>query len=372
MAERGNKKNRFIDKYVGIPLTIPAHLIRRVDKPKKNGSDKAAIICLGAIGDLLLVSGLINSIRGRFKQIDLYTSMANASSASFLANVDNVYSYPLSKLPAMISTIRRERYDILLDTTQWARVGALVSALSKAGVTVGFSAKGEYRSLPYDIRVRHDKSIHEWKNFYNLGLAALRDTVPCEPSICVPESGFTENLRNILPKNPFVVLHMWALGSHAGAREWPAEKWAELIGILNAGGYDVALTGSKADRIKTEEFIACFALDKCRVHNVAGSLTLPEVGGLIAKSEGVVSINTGIMHMAALLGAKTIGMHGPTNPVRWGPVGRHAYTLTHDGVNSFPDMELAVIEDDRSFTRRIEVAEVTEAMSCLGIIRKKY
>jgi heptosyltransferase I len=38
----------------------------------------------------------------------------------------------------------------------------------------------------------------------------------------------------------------------------------------------------------------------------------------------VVSVDTGIMHLAAALGVPVIGLHGPTSSKRWGPIGRNA------------------------------------------------
>ena len=34
----------------------------------------------------------------------------------------------------------------------------------------------------------------------------------------------------------------------------------------------------------------------------------------------MVAVNTGTMHLAALLGKPLVALHGPTNPDRWGPI----------------------------------------------------
>ena len=38
------------------------------------------------------------------------------------------------------------------------------------------------------------------------------------------------------------------------------------------------------------------------------------------RSSGVVAVNTGTMHLAALLGKPLVALHGPTDPKRWGPI----------------------------------------------------
>ena len=34
-----------------------------------------------------------------------------------------------------------------------------------------------------------------------------------------------------------------------------------------------------------------------------------------------MSVNTGVMHLAAAVGAPTIALNGPTSATRWGPIG---------------------------------------------------
>jgi ADP-heptose:LPS heptosyltransferase len=42
---------------------------------------------------------------------------------------------------------------------------------------------------------------------------------------------------------------------------------------------------------------------------------------VLAACEFVVSVNTGVMHLAALVGARTVSLEGPVPVRRWGPVG---------------------------------------------------
>lgn len=360
MTERGNKKNRLIDRYLGIPLTIPAALFRRIDRPgKPKKITTAAVICLGAIGDLLLTSGLINALRAEGVAVDLYTSKANEQAARLLANVRESSPYRLSEIPVMIGKIRKNRYDLLIDTTQWARVGSLVSAFSKAGLTVGFRTQGEYRSLPYDVKVTHNRTIHEWENFLNLAKAVLPDA-DGRPGIII-QSGAD------LPGGKYMLLHMWASGTHGPEKQWMPEKWAELARELIGRGFTVLFTGSAADAEKTSAFIAEHLPDTEDIMNAAGTYSLPELAEVIRHSAGVVSVNTGMMHLAALSGAPTAGLHGPSNPRRWGPVGSNTFAVVHTGVENFPDMEFSKTCDDRSFTCHVTVSEALDALRELKV-----
>ena len=49
-----------------------------------------------------------------------------------------------------------------------------------------------------------------------------------------------------------------------------------------------------------------------RAESMAGRLSLGELGHVLARSEAVAAVNTGVMHLAALL-ARTVSLDGPTH-----------------------------------------------------------
>jgi len=61
-----------------------------------------------------------------------------------------------------------------------------------------------------------------------------------------------------------------------------------------------------------------------RIDSVAGCLTdlsLTQAVGLLSCADGFVGNDSGITHLAAGLGVKTLAVFGPTNPVVYGPIG---------------------------------------------------
>ena len=48
---------------------------------------------------------------------------------------------------------------------------------------------------------------------------------------------------------------------------------------------------------------------------------------MLARARAVVSVNTGVMHLAAAAGAPTIALNGPTSATRWGPVGANVVSV---------------------------------------------
>jgi ADP-heptose:LPS heptosyltransferase len=54
---------------------------------------------------------------------------------------------------------------------------------------------------------------------------------------------------------------------------------------------------------------------------------------LLRAASVVVSVNTGPMHLAAIVGAPTVGLSGPTNNARWGPRGVSAVGVQAAGAD---------------------------------------
>ena len=52
---------------------------------------------------------------------------------------------------------------------------------------------------------------------------------------------------------------------------------------------------------------------------------------MLAHARCVVSVNTGVMHLAAIVGAPTVSINGPNRNGRWGPIGPRALGVEAPG-----------------------------------------
>ena len=118
-----------------------------------------------------------------------------------------------------------------------------------------------------------------------------------------------------------VVLHLFAGGYRSELREWPDARWRELAGELDARGFGVVLTGAEHERERAKPFAASCELPSGRLVDLAGRLSLTDLLDVVAGSALVVSVNTGLMHIAGAAGVPTVALNGPTSEHRWGPVG---------------------------------------------------
>lgn len=381
MSERGSRLLHALDYYLGVPLLRGCALFIQTGRmrrklPNAERLKSIALLSLGAIGDLLLMSALTRALKQRLPEsrVTLITTKANACAAPLVPGIDLIRSFGLTELPFLLSFLRQQSFDLLIDSSQWARLGALVSLFAKAWVTIGFETRGEFRSSGYTYTVLHRSDQHECENFLDLGRIFFPDLNGAARIKTVSELGYTQDdcvqfCAKVLhgAQKPFF-LHMWPSGVHAELKEWPAAYWAELGTILTERGGTLFFTGAKKDQEKTEAFLK--AHPKLHALSLAGLVSLQELVLLFGQARAVISVNTGIMHLSALSNALTIALHGPTNPLRWGPVGERVVNLQpRSGNFGYLDLGFEYKPPYRPCLPHLLVSDVVRALEEQGAFR---
>ena len=366
-AERGKALLRRLDRWLGIPLLYLIALFR----PKKSrlgaqlhaslSTDpstrltnevtiKSIGVCVfAAVGDALLVSAILADLQQYRNQIQaktgeqisvtIFSTPANAEIFKLISNFDRIVLIPITSpwhaLQIMRESIAQFPVDVLIDTSQWSKIGAILCALSGAKVTIGFNTPGQYRHFAYDVLVPHSRAVHEIDNFRSL-LRPLNISTGALPELDL--RGMVQGNQALVSK-PFIVLHPWASGTQFAMREWPLNSWLELGKRLVSAGYAIIITGGPDDKQRAAALVQKLnsSLEstnlsastfsnivapqvRAQIISVAGLANWLETARLINQAEAVVAVNTGTMHLAAILGRPLVALHGPTNPARWGPL----------------------------------------------------
>ena len=325
--ERGRSLLKFLDRYLGIPLVW---LLGLMIRKKKNMPDfhSIGVLITAAMGDTVLAAGILADLRRHFgdKVIVLFTTESNYEMGRLVSGPDRVVKLSgTNPLPAL-QRLRENKVDVLCDLGPWQRLNALYCRLSGARFSVGFRTRNQYRHYSYDRVVDHSAEVHEIENY-----RALVRTLGIESS-ALPRIKVDSPWIGELEPGAYVVFHAWAGGYKSHLREWPEEYWVELAKRVSELGLAVALTGAQYSAGRTEELRFRIA-SRCggRVINLAGRITLAQTAILLENAVAVVSVNTGIMHLAAAVGAPVIGLNGPTSGRRWGPLGERAVSINAEG-----------------------------------------
>lgn len=122
-----------------------------------------------------------------------------------------------------------------------------------------------------------------------------------------------------------VVIHP---GSGGKKKCWHLDNVLAVGEKLGKEGYSVVFLLGPAE---VERFSSAMIRKIQSVGSQVSGLPLTQVIGLLACSETFIGNDSGITHLSAALGGRTIAMFGPTDPARYGPVGPVATTLKGAG-----------------------------------------
>lgn len=320
-SERGNKVLRALDVWAGIPLCALFGAVRG----RRSSGPPARVLHIGllrsaAIGDTVLLSAAVADLRASFPEsrITLFTGGSNFGVAQLIPGIDRVVRLPIANPRMAVREIRScGAFDVWIDFGQWPRFDALMSHLAESRFKAGFRTRGQHRHYVYDVCCEHRTDRHEVENFRALAaLAGSRGDNP--PRILAPEQG---------PEAPCgsVVFHMFPGGSRAAVKSWPSEQWLELGRLVVASGRSVVVTGSERDRDASVAFAANLPAGSALV--TAGELGIAETARMLTSASAVVSVDTGVMHMASALGCNLVALHGPTSAKRWGPLNPNSIAI---------------------------------------------
>lgn len=110
-------------------------------------------------------------------------------------------------------------------------------------------------------------------------------------------------------KSDCPVVCMMPGAEYGPAKQWPAEHYRQLAEKLVAAGCQVWLLGSEKDRPIGEEISTME-----NIHNLCGRTQLVDTIDLLACAKSVVSNDSGLMHVAAAVGAEVNVIYGSSTP----------------------------------------------------------
>ena len=262
------------------------------------------------LGDVVMAVPLIRAIRASRPDAEI-TLVAKASFTALLEEwdlADRVVALPPRGIfyYREVARLRGEFPDTWILLTNSFR-GDLEAWLSGARQRFGIVRPGKRRPLlsdayvlPAEYSERSNHQLSLWTDFLkHFGLAAIPDRSP---------------LAARLPSEK--VVGLIAGSENNPEKRWPVAHWRSLIESLPECRF--ILFGTPKDAVITREIAAGFPAD--RIEDLAGKTTLSEYGRKLRTCELLVTNDTGGMHLANALGVPLIGLFGPTNPVRTGPV----------------------------------------------------
>jgi heptosyltransferase-1 len=210
------------------------------------------------------------------------------------------------EIGAYRAAVRAERYDAVIDTQSLIKSAALSTfALGERHGLDASSAREPLAARFYQRRHAVPRDLHAVERNRRLAAQALGYALdlPLEYGL----APVVANGGNA----PYAVF--LTMTSRAD-KLWPEEHWIELGRAL--GPRIVLPWGSDAERARAARIAA--ALPQAEV---GPRMTIEQLARLFARADAVVGVDTGLTHLAAALGARTVGIYCGSDPALTGIYG---------------------------------------------------
>lgn len=330
-SNRSSLLHRKFDYAIGIPIIRALGWIKKKPPTPDVKIKRIGFIQPTAIGDLLMCSGVISDIFNHFlpAQMFLFVGKSNYSAIELLDINASVKVCNFRNPLTAIKLIRSCQLDLLIDFAPWPRLTALICAYSGARFTVGFEAEGQHRHYIYDVAVPHRLDRHELLN-----LEEISRYFGITPSNNFPLHDFSARYQNEISlsrNNNVVVFHTQPGGSRSKEKSLPKKTWQNLGRMFLDQGYEIILSGGPKDEQKCGEIFTAitkgYSGQREMVSNMANRISLSDFCVMALGAKLVITVDTAIAHVAAMIGANVLCLYGPTISARWGAIGPRAKHL---------------------------------------------
>lgn len=289
---------------------------------------RALVIAPNTIGEAVMAQPLLGLLRQQHARmrIDVLADAAVAPVFRSMDEVGEVIEGPPPEGRTLWASrwrlgraLRARRYHaayVLPDT----RISALVPWF--AGIRERIGYRGQSRALLLN-RIHEAPRAKGPKDAERFAALAFEPRAPRPGS--VPDPRLTHRAQrerivrakfDIGREAPPIVLCTATGGGES--HRWPARHFASLIALLAAETpeADVLLLGPAAERRAATEIAA---LSGQAARNLCGETTLDEAIAIVAQAAGVVTVDTGLMHVAAAYSRPQVALFGPSDPRRGQP-----------------------------------------------------
>jgi heptosyltransferase-1 len=292
------------------------------------------LVKLSSFGDVLHTLPALEALRAAFPRGRI-TWLVEAAYAPLLARhpaLDDVWLAPRLRpgewfsganpvlVRDLLRRLRAQPFDLVVDF-QGLLKSAIWVFLARSPRKVGYGGTRELSYLALTDRVRpFDHEAHAVRRYLNL--AHHLGASPAPPNFRL-DLGTDVDVSQFIPRGdsrPLAVLHP---GARWASKLWPSASWARLARwLINERGFQVAITGSPADRELAARILAELANLPSPALNLVGRTSLAELAAVLRAARLAVTTDTGAMHLAAVLGTPVAALFGPTAPWRTGPWGQ--------------------------------------------------
>jgi heptosyltransferase-2 len=302
-----------------------------------NHIEKILIIRLSSLGDIVLTTPVIKSLKEKFPQTKIFF-LTKRQYQDLLKNDPHIFSLikfdpkekhqGISGFFKLIQELKAFEFDLVVDLHANLR-SFLIRHLLKAKVKVRYDKRWLARFLLVHFKFIKVKPLHTVDSY----LGALKkigvNSVEKDPQIFLDEEGENFLKDFLIEKN--IEKDDIVVGIHPGARwetkRWDEEKFSRVCQILTRKPeVKIILVGDQKDQ---EVIYRISHQAKDEKIFKAVNLPLNKFMSLIKRCDCFITNDSGPMHIASALGVPVVAIFGPTHPqLGFSPLGSGNVVLT--------------------------------------------
>lgn len=285
---------------------------------------------------MLLSIPALKAVRNLYSESELSILVPSRISriAESLSYIDNVFIFnieyggivPFNKIfrnLKVLLSLRNKHVDIavnmrtLVSKTSARKIKLLLDVI-KPKMKVGRDTEG--RGYFFDVRIPETDIGTKHETEYNIETVKALGAEVIDTTIGFDiDEASTDTVRNILEREG-ISEETTLIGMHPGgrpSRRWPVESFVKATeNIDKAISCVFVVTGGRDEIDLAEELVnkSC-----AKVINLAGRLSIKQLGAVIKRCNLFISNDTGPMHISAVLGTPLVAVLGPGDIVHYDP-----------------------------------------------------
>ncbi|MBP7460401.1 MAG: glycosyltransferase family 9 protein [Candidatus Delongbacteria bacterium] len=283
-------------------------------RPQPAAIERILVINISVLGDSLLLLPLLQAIHRTYPglQIEMLVANENQKVYGYETFYHRLEIFSLKRIPVYFFRALVHPYSAVIDTGQWVRLTACLTALHIRSWKIGFSTPGQYRHYAFDRLIPHNPGQWEFYHYAHLFSFLELENLHILPAIHYPETAIEHSILQRIPEKASsakrIVIHPGAGNLN---KSW--RHYRELVDrLLDQTPHILIITGKSG-----EEFDKNGLRDHPRLINLQERTNLYTLNEIIRGCDLFICGNTGPLYLAAFLHKKVITIPGPVSTNQW-------------------------------------------------------
>jgi ADP-heptose:LPS heptosyltransferase len=296
------------------------------------------VIRLSSMGDIIRAVPTLKSLKENFQRVVFVAEDRFSEIARMYPFYDRAIFFPrknlnLSSFKKFLLELRSEKFDLTLDIHgifKSAAIARLSHSKKIAGYPKNFSKEFSHFFYTDKIPCGFEKAISRYERYEKalnyLGIEPKEQSQFYPPLISNEAENFAKDFlnKNGVQKNRFAFLFIGASKKQKFKR-WPVFRFVKLAALLEKemNLKSVFAYGPDESNLFSEFGKDLLTLEPC---------DLMKTSAIILNSSLFVGADTGLMHLSALSGIKTVAVMGTTDPLINKPYGKNSVVSFKEGI----------------------------------------